>query len=778
MFYFQAGATAVFGQIAGIGVSIFTGYALFLGAKESQIGIISSVAAAASLVQVFSFYLTNRIERKKAFIVISGVVEILFRFAIIFLPILLVPNLRVPALFFLVFGGNVLGHLISPLFNSWFATLVPERIRAEYIGKRTIIVNLTQFIVAYAAGRFLDRVPGYTGFASLIAVASAAGILCYLILLRIPFPPMREVHSTNPIRNLTSPLKDRNFAPLVVFYISWIFALDIAGPFYNVFMIKNLRINYSTIAILANAQLVAMIVGYRLWGKVIDRFSAKTVLQILFVPVVVTPAMWVFNTPDRYFLLAFAMIFGGFAFSGIGLAISTLQLQLLPPGEDKAIFFASFASLTGLASFSAPIIGSILVSRFESVSFQILATPIGNLQIMFIISTMLRVVPLVLTGFLRDPKASAPSHFWSQILRGNPISYAITSFIFSRVRESEKKARIARIMGRSKSPMAVKRLADALKDLDPQVRSAAAEGLGETESAGALAPLIEELESPESDIRPQAVEALGRIRSDLAVEHLLKALWDENPQVVNSAIMALSEIGGEKAIDGLYKKLAGPFDLHRFPLLVNSLSRLGDLRIIPLAMEAIRRYKSPVVKRQLLNSVCWVLGAKGDFYNIILRDDLGQTDAMGQMLKQMRRIVKNNPIFDGEFRQSALSLVDEMAEGFEAESAEAVSHKALQLVDEVKAWLRREEPPTVSPDVEAIVGKASEALYAFLNLDCAGEFTFEGMVFPIICARQAILGIARWGKRDRSARRRRPSEVIFSPPPYPSDSRRPGGERG
>ena len=40
------------------------------------------------------------------------------------------------------------------------------------------------------------------------------------------------------------PLKDKNFLKLIFFVSAWMFAIQIAAPFYGVFMIENLKIDF------------------------------------------------------------------------------------------------------------------------------------------------------------------------------------------------------------------------------------------------------------------------------------------------------------------------------------------------------------------------------------------------------------------------------------------------------------------------------------------------------------------------------------------------------
>jgi len=97
-------------------MAVFVGFALWLGASESNIAHFMSVGSFSSLAQLLSSsLLISRIKRKKAFVVWTGCLFVLLRFSVVLIPLVVAPSLRVPAIALLVGVGLGCWHLGAPV---------------------------------------------------------------------------------------------------------------------------------------------------------------------------------------------------------------------------------------------------------------------------------------------------------------------------------------------------------------------------------------------------------------------------------------------------------------------------------------------------------------------------------------------------------------------------------------------------------------------------------------------------------------------------------------
>ncbi len=721
---------AIYSQIAAVMTPVFTGFALFLGAKESQIGIIASFVALAGLAQILSLFLTKNIEKKSLFIIRVGFAEIIITLSVIFIPLILPKSIWLTSLIILVTTGTVMGNLVAPLFNSWLATTIPENIRARYISKRMIIVYLTAAVTAYLVGRFLDAVSGYKGFAWVFSLGIFGGLAGYIALLKAPFPRRERTIPSGFLQTLFTPFQNKDFKRLLLFYASWVLAVGIAQPFYTVFMLKRLELSYSTIAIFNSIQMISFVLGLRFWGKIIDHCGNKPILQILMVPRVLIPIMWIFNCKENFTILPVVMVLSGLVFSGLMVAINNFLFGIMPKGEEKIGFFACWAASISLISFIAPLIGGFLVNYFKPIHFNIMTFPVGNLQIVFLISAVFLIIPVFLLKFVREEKTFTPWYLLGQIRQGNPFAFAYNSFLFSIRKEEKKRARTISALGKSKSPMAIGLLAKALDDLSLQVRSEAAKALGKMKRTEAIPHLLAKFNDEESDIRPEIAKALGEIKSKEGIKSLLKALDDPDIRVRNSAALALSEIKNEEVRNGLFEKFSSDFNRLTFPTLAEALSKLGERRIIPIAISGLEHYISPVIRLQILNSVCRVLGAKNKFYKLVMGDELEQVQQIDKMLKETQKKVSGKSEFPQEFKQQILSMLKKIQISFREEEYE----KFLDDISQLSSLIKGDTLNNIlTPSNILLIQDHLKAIQSFICLKKTEDIKPQGIGFLVIC---------------------------------------------
>ena len=93
-FITASGLWGVWGQTIGIGTAVFTGYMLHLGADESYIALLTSVAYLLAAVQVLSSAWASRIRRRKRLVVGVGFAEIVLRNALPLIPLPFAAHLR------------------------------------------------------------------------------------------------------------------------------------------------------------------------------------------------------------------------------------------------------------------------------------------------------------------------------------------------------------------------------------------------------------------------------------------------------------------------------------------------------------------------------------------------------------------------------------------------------------------------------------------------------------------------------------------------------------
>jgi len=734
-FVFASGLWGAWGQAVGFGTTAFTGFILYVGGDESLVALFTSLAYLLTLTQLLSPFLSSKIDRHKHTIIGFGFFEILFRCAPVLIYFIVPEDHRIGAMVGAIIISLFCGNLVGPIYNTWVSRAVPETIRARYTGKQTIISTVVAMLSGFAIGQFLDfhsEESRLQAFAWVFLIGTVFGLLGYLNLLRAPFPSNSKTDSeTARLGDLITPFKNKKFVLAICFFGFWTFGQGLAGPLYSVFMLDRLKISYTEISIFNGLFMATSILGYRVWSVLIDRFGSKAVLQLLIIPASAIPFIWIFNEPGHYILVPIALVLSGIFYSGIGIGVNPLLFQLLPQGQKRTVYLAAWSVAVNLMGALGTFVGSFLAGKLVDFSMFIFGFNVGNLQVLFGLSSICCFISFILLQRVQDSKHIRSRELLSQMRRGNLLSYAYSAAIFNIAHGERTRARAAEALGRSGNPLAIEQLVQALADASPMVRRSAATALGESGVDGALNPLLRELNDGGSDIRGEAAEALGRLGHHESIDPLVEALSDSDLRVRISAIRGLGNISGEETHELLYWHFTSVFDPLTFPTLVGVLSTRKDRRIVKPTLAKIADFRSPAIQLQLLNSICRAIGAGNKFYRLLSEEDTDRIDSITQLMKEIHAELKDANAIEKTCRRKLLDAYNKLRLAYEQEDIEQMCHITKEITQEVR---------------ESLSGKANKAyevlsvymiivaLNTFLN-DCQNTLKKRAPreVFIVVC---------------------------------------------
>lgn len=392
---------AAFGTVIGTlnsGV-VLVAYALMLGAPSSVIGVLAAVPFLTQLLQGPAVILLERLRRRRLVAVASLFV------ARLALPLMMVlgylPDRRI-ALLLLVVAEVVhcaFNAVAACAWNSWIRDLIPEERLGRFFARRTVWATVLATVgtaVAALALQFADAGSDGGGspavFAALYGVGFASSLLSTWHLSRVPEPAMPPAGAGGRLRELfLEPLRDRGFVRLIRFFASWQFAVNLAAPFFSVFMIRQLGYTAAFVLVMNIVSQIANIAVVRTWGRLSDRFTNKTVLTFAapgFIACIAAMALAGQVGPRGWttvYLAALHVLMGMMA-AGVALASSAINLKLAPRGRSTA-YVATSALVTAAAAGIAPLLGGVLAGFFEKRELRLALdwrSPEGALQLVTI----------------------------------------------------------------------------------------------------------------------------------------------------------------------------------------------------------------------------------------------------------------------------------------------------------------------------------------------------------------------------------------------------------
>lgn len=598
-----------------------TGYALWLGASSFWMGVLASFPTFAGLIQVFSSYVVERRGERKWFTAyLSGTGRLLW-LPILLIPFLLPTGLRFSAFLVLFLLSNLLLSAAMPAFNSWLSDLVPADHRGRYFGQRNMLAGLTTMLVSLPAAGFLDlavkqrRFSEAVGFGVLFGIAVLFGLLSFLTLTRQPEPPMarpaQEERNVSIFASLATPFTEPNFRRLMIFSSLFAFAQFFAGPFYIVYALERLKLDYVWIQVLGTLSSLASLLSMPLWGYLSDKFGNRPLLAIAAFGVGILPIQWAFTSREHLVgtlvILSVNHLLGGLFWAGVGLTQFNLLIAVTP-AERKSVYVAAMSAATGLAGGLAPILGGATLTALHSVQIAPLGWAMGSYQVLFLMNAALRFLALFSLRGVPTSGETTAREVLTQLGTAR-VGGWVQMRRLQRAQSERERRRAAQALRSARMGLAVEELITALDDPSLHVREEAAVALGEIADPRAVDALIARLDDPASGIVDEAAEALGRIGDARAVEPLAHLLQTgAKPDRVQAA-RALGRIGSPEAVPALLRVLEEGREagLEVAEACASALGAIGDPAATPALIACLRQ-----APRDLCLTAVRALGDIGD----------------------------------------------------------------------------------------------------------------------------------------------------------------------
>lgn len=407
---YEAGLANVFTELTGGARQI--GFALLLGARDVQVGMLSALPFLANLSQLTASFLLERTGQRKLLSLLAAGFSRLIWVGVILLPLGLfgtLRDLRVWVMVAIVALASVFMAMNNAFWLSWLGDLVPARLRGRYFGRRNMVIAAVSMSVPLVASGFIDAWEHHFspqnagGFLIVFALGIVSGLIALAVQWRMPAMPLPPSHGTPFFSRLAIPLRDDNFRRFIIFHLCWGWSVNLAGPFFTVYMLKDLRLSYTIITALASVTALSNIFGMRFWGQLTDRFSAKPVMLLGGVGAAMLPGLWIGTAVvPSWIVLPVVHVLGGFAWAAFNLNLNTLLLALAPQ-RDRSIYLSVYAALTGLAIAAAPVVGGLLGKMLQDGTLPLPAW-VNPYLLLFALSCLLRSLSLLLFLRVREPR--------------------------------------------------------------------------------------------------------------------------------------------------------------------------------------------------------------------------------------------------------------------------------------------------------------------------------------------------------------------------------------
>jgi MFS family permease len=229
-------------------------------------------------------------------------------------------------------------------------------------------------------------------------------------------PAPREDAPPPSLAQTLEPLRDLRMRGLFGYHAAWNFAVGLAGSFFALHMLQNLRMGFALVAVHGAATAAFRMVAAPLWGALIDRVGARPVLTACSFGIGAIPFLWLLPREGWLWPLALDAMLAGLLWSGQSLAIFALPLTFTTRRE-RPYYLASLAAVSGMAFTTATVVAGALATWLPArIAWS--GVSLHSLQLMFIASGLLRLAAAGIALRIREPRARDVGDLWEAITTG------------------------------------------------------------------------------------------------------------------------------------------------------------------------------------------------------------------------------------------------------------------------------------------------------------------------------------------------------------------------
>lgn len=377
-------------------INYLTLYLLAIGATGAQVGWFSALSSlAAALALLPGAFLVEKYGRRKDFTVIFG--GLLARIMLMLMALAPLPLAGQPLIWLVIMLGvirSAAGNLAFPAWMSITGDIVPMEGRGRYFGSRTFVMVIAGIVVTYLMGEFITRVGSPQGYQLALGLSFLTGLVSTWFFWLIQDSAGQQPVQSQMKLSLKEVWQDFRSSPLFFqFCIAmavWNLSLNIAGPFFNVYMAQNLEFTAVMIGLTAIATNVTRLLTQHKLGELADRWGAGRLQMVSMFLIPTLPLMWLFASQLWHILVINS--FGGVFWGAFELASFNFLLVFMPENR-RARYSAIFQVVVTVSLAGGAALGSALIDSAWGYDWVFILSAIGRFTAAFMFLSLMRRVP-------------------------------------------------------------------------------------------------------------------------------------------------------------------------------------------------------------------------------------------------------------------------------------------------------------------------------------------------------------------------------------------------
>jgi len=281
----------------------------------------------------------------------------------------------------------VIETIIFPVWGSLMSDLLPPNKRGSFFGWRGRLIGVIGLFSIFIAGFILDSFEKtvFTGFIIIFMIAFLTRLNAAYYMKKMYEPKLKYIKKHITFTKFIKQITKTNFGRFVLVTSFMRFAQSMAGPFFIIYMLRDLQFSYIQYTLIITSAAVATLITVKTWGKLADKYGNIQLLKLASILIALVPFLWLISKNPIYLIII--SLFGGLAWSGYELTrMDFVYDNTTHNKRERTIAYNNV--FNGIAIFLGATIGGFIATKLPIIFSHQLMT-------LFLISGILRLTAVI-----------------------------------------------------------------------------------------------------------------------------------------------------------------------------------------------------------------------------------------------------------------------------------------------------------------------------------------------------------------------------------------------
>lgn len=352
----------MFNVMVGMGETYFPAFVLALGMGELASGLVASVPLMlGACLQMISPFGLKHVRSNRLWV--FGCISLQ---ALSFVPLVVgayTRHLPLPVAFAIIACYWAGGFAAGPAWNTWMESVVPGPVRAKYFAWRSRIGQVG-LLVGFLAGGLTLQYGKNTGdvlwaFAAIFLVAGLCRSISAAFIYSQHEPPLVGPTTVSVSWwELICRAWRGEHERMLVFFLAVQVAVQISGPYFTPYMLKQIQMSYSSFTILLATSFLAKILTLPAWGRFAYRYGVPALLRVGGIGIVPVAGAWLYAT--EYWQIILLQFVAGVVWAAYELAVFLTFFESVSR-EERTSIMTKFNFANSVALVLGAAIGGVVL---------------------------------------------------------------------------------------------------------------------------------------------------------------------------------------------------------------------------------------------------------------------------------------------------------------------------------------------------------------------------------------------------------------------------------